>query len=270
MFFDTHAHLQPFAADGSLPRVVRDAQAAGVGRLCAVGSDPEANAFCLAFAHDHPGFAVAAVGLDRDQIGRPADRGLLAAQAADPAAAAIGEIGLDYFYSPETAKAQRDLFASMLELALDAGKPVIVHSRDAQEDTLAMLRDYAAGAAARSPGFPPGILHCFTGTAAFAESLLGLGFFLSFSGILTFLNADPLRAVAHTVPDGRLLVETDSPYLAPRPFRGRTNEPKYVVRVAEVLAETRGEPLETVENATAANACRVFRIETQTRKETAP
>jgi TatD DNase family protein len=270
MFFDTHAHLQPFAADGSLPRVVRDAQAAGVGRLCAVGSDPAANAFSLSFALDHPGFAVAAVGLDRDQIGQPADPGLLAEQAAAPAVAAIGEIGLDYFYSPETAKPQRDLFASMLELALRAGKPVIVHSRDAQEDTLAMLRDYAAGAASRSPGLPPGILHCFTGSAAFAERLLELGFFISFSGILSFLNADPLRAAARTIPADRLLVETDSPYLAPRPFRGRTNEPRFVVRVAEVLAETRGEPLETIEKLTTANACRVFRLEPPTRKEPAP
>ena len=160
----------------------------------------------------------------------------------------------------------------MLEFALQRRRPVIVHSRYADDDTIAMLGDFStqwkkvfhsmekpAGAVPS-----PGILHCFTGDAAFAEELLALGFFISFSGIVSFNNAGPLREVAKLVPEDRLLIETDCPYLTPKPFRGKVNEPAYVARVAEVLAEARGQDAAALAAATFANAGRIFQREGRT------
>jgi TatD DNase family protein len=143
-----------------------------------------------------------------------------------------------------------------LDIAAGLGKPVVVHSREADEDTLRLLADYAA----RWPrtDAAPGVLHCFTGSLSFARRLIDLGFMISFSGIVTFKNADALREVAAEVPDERLLIETDSPYLAPVPYRGKRNEPAYVLEVARLLAELRGCELETLAAYTTANALRFF------------
>jgi len=149
------------------------------------------------------------------------------------------------------------LFTAQCDLAAERGLPVIVHSREADDDTVRVLEVYASrcrgGAAA-------GVLHCFTGNAEFAQRLVALGMMLSFSGIVTFLNADPLRAVAAGIPSGRLVIETDSPYLAPVPHRGKRNEPAYVREVAARLSQVRGEPLATVAQQTTENAVRLFSI----------
>ncbi|HRT04145.1 MAG TPA: TatD family hydrolase [Kiritimatiellia bacterium] len=292
--FDTHAHFDPFAADGTVAAVLARAAAAGVEKMCAVGSSAASNELVVRLAGEHPGALVAAVGYDRDQLDKPRDMEKLAALAADPAVVAVGEIGLDYYYSAETAPAQRALFGQMLEFAAARKRPAIIHSRYADDDTIEMLGEFStawkksfsdphglapwvnqAGGDAtasqlpRSPTAqggggpipPPGILHCFTGDAAFAEELLALGFYISFSGIVSFNNAGPLREVARLVPEDRLLVETDCPYLTPKPFRGKVNEPAFVARVAEVLAEARGADAAALAETTFANALRIFQLE---------
>ena len=264
-WFDTHAHFDAFAAEGSVAAVLARAAAAGVERMCAVGSSEASNELVVRLARENPGTLVAAVGYDRDQLEKPRDPEKLAALAADPAVVAVGEIGLDYYYSPDTAPAQRALFGQMLAFAAERKLPVIVHSRYADDDTIDLLGEFSTMwkkvfHSVENPP-PPGILHCFTGDAAFAEELLALGFFISFSGIVSFNNAGPLREVAKLVPADRLLVETDCPYLTPKPFRGKVNEPAFVARVGEVLAEARGAEAAALAETTFANAVRIFQLE---------
>ena len=291
--FDSHAHLDGFAAEGTVEAVLARAQAAGVARICAVGSSEASNERVVRLAQAHPDTVLAAVGYDRDQVEKPHRLDRLAALAQEPGVVAVGEIGLDYYYSVETAPAQRALFGEMLAFALERRRPVIVHSREADDDTIAMLKEFSIAwkkgfhtVEKSGPGFPhhgknppkvstvwkkvfhsvetpppPGVLHCFTGDAAFAEKLLELGVLISFSGIVSFNNAGPLREVARGIPDERLLIETDCPYLTPAPFRGKVNEPAYVRRVAEVLAEVRGVEVAALAAATFANAQRVFQLE---------
>jgi TatD DNase family protein len=179
----------------------------------------------------------------------------LAALAAQPRVVAIGETGLDYYRLNGRSVAdmawQRERFRVHIRAALAAGLPLVVHTRSASQDTLAILREEGAGAAG-------GVFHCFTETADVARAALELGFYISFSGILTFRNADDLRDVARFVPLDRCLIETDSPYLAPAPHRGRTNSPAYVPFVAEKLAAIRQCSVETVAAATSANFERLF------------
>ena len=273
--FDTHAHFDGFAAEGAVEAVLARAAAAGVERMCAVGSSEASNELVAGLAAERPETLVAAVGYDRDQVDKPRDMGKLAALAEHRRVAAVGEIGLDYYYSAETAGAQRALFGAMLGFALERGLPVVVHSRYADGDTLAMLGEFSMAwkksfhsVEKTEKSFPwrgkpvaPGILHCFTGDEGFAEELLALGFLISFSGIVSFNNAGPLREVAKRIPEDRLLVETDCPYLTPKPFRGKVNEPAYVARVAEVLAEARGVGVDVLAAATFENANRIFRWE---------
>jgi TatD DNase family protein len=263
--FDTHAHFDTFAAEGSVAAVLARAAAAGVAKMCAVGSTEASNELVVRLAQEHPEALVAAVGYDRDQLDKPRAMDKLAALAARPGVVAVGEIGLDYYYSAESAPAQRALFGQMLEFAAERRLPVVVHSRYADDDTIDLLGDFST---VWKKSFhsvenltPPGILHCFTGDAAFAEELLALGFLVSFSGIVSFNNAGPLREVARHIPADRLLIETDCPYLTPKPFRGKVNEPAFVARVAEVLAAARGLDAAALAAATFANANRVFQLE---------
>jgi TatD DNase family protein len=170
---------------------------------------------------------------------------------------AVGEIGLDAHYGvPEDAPVQRALFERQVTLAAEWGLPVVVHCREAESAVLEVLR--SAGSKELAGQGRLGVLHCFVGDADFARAVLDLGMMVSFSGILTFRNADALRAVAKTIPRDRLLIETDSPYLAPVPFRGKVNEPAYVEHTLRRLAEVRSESEETLAAATCANARRLF------------
>ena len=258
MYFDTHVHFDGIAEDDSPESVLQRARQAGVSSFLAVGGAARGNALAVELAERFPDRIYAAVGFDRDEAANEPNLSELEVYLRNPCVVAVGEIGLDYHYSPETVKAQKRLLAAQLERARAAGKPVIVHSREADGDTISLLEEHRRlwrGDRARF-----GVLHCFTGDAAFAEKLLKLDLFISFSGILTFKTAGALREVAATVPDGRLLIETDTPYLAPMPHRGKRNEPAYVVRVAETLAALRKTSVEHIARITCENAEYLFGI----------
>jgi TatD DNase family protein len=258
-FIDTHVHVDLMRPEDGVSAVLARAAAAGVTRLLAVGNDPPGNAAALGAALEHPAAVRAALGYGRDcatkgvsvaeleRLIRGAPAGMIVA---------VGEIGLDFHYLPETAVAQRQLMREQLDLARQLELPAIVHSREAEAATLDLLAAHVrawTGAPDRV-----GVLHCFTGDLGFAERVLALGFFVSFSGILTFRNAAALREVAKTVPAERLLIETDSPYLAPVPHRGSANEPAFLPAVARSLAEARRCRVEDVATLTTRNAERLF------------
>lgn len=231
--FDTHAHFE--GSPEETRAAIARARDAGVTHIMAVGGNEKLNA-------GTEGFEFRAIGWDRDQAGRDLPPLDLAG------VSAVGEIGLDYHYSPETRKAQTELMARQLELARDLALPVVIHTRDADGDTLGLLREIPS----------KGIIHCFTGSPGFCRDLLDLGFYISISGIVTFRAADNVRESALVVPDDRLLVETDSPFLAPVPMRGGANEPAYVVHTARFLADLRKVPYERLVESTTANALRIL------------
>lgn len=256
MFFDSHVHFDDFVADGSLEAVLKRAHVSNVWKMLAVGGSPEANVLSLKLAKQFPGQIVGSVGYDRDLAGAENDLNALLELAEKPECVAIGETGLDYFYEPEKADEQKELFFQCLELSSNVRKPVIIHTRDADDDTLGMLNEFSKvwkGDPARL-----GVLHCFTRDKKMATALLDLGFYISFSGIVTFRNADPLREVAKRIPADRMLIETDSPYLAPVPHRGKRCEPAFVADTAALLADLRGVTVEAIAEQTARNAAVLF------------
>ena len=269
MFFDTHVHFDGLDVAGGLEGVVSRAREAGVERMIAVGGSPDANAFAVETALGFPEAVRPAIGFDRDQArelySTPDDiesavcglrSEIHAASVKGMPVVAIGEIGLDFHYTPDTADAQTALLSAQLGLARELGLPVIMHSREAEEATLAELRKHR-DAGSGSPD-RRGVLHCFTGDSGFAERVTALDFYVSFSGIITFKKADEVCEAARVVPDDRVLMETDSPYLAPGPHRGKRNEPAYVRHVAEKLAEIRDCSPEAIIGLTTANAKRLF------------
>ena len=258
MFFDTHVHFDDFVEDGSFEAVLERANASKVHQLLAVGGSAEANELSLKLAGEFSGTIFGSAGYNRDLAGESLDYSLLREQAARPEAVAIGETGLDYFYEPEKAEEQKKIFFQCLEIAAEVRKPVIIHTRDADDDTLGMLTDFSKvwkGDPARL-----GVLHCFTRDKKLAKALLDIGLMISFSGIVTFRNADPLREVAKIIPFDRLLIETDSPYLTPVPHRGKRCEPAYVADTAALLADLRGVSVEEIARQTAQNAQILFGV----------
>lgn len=259
MYFDSHMHLQP--EDDAAGLVVR-ARAAGVDGMIAVGGSDAMNRGALDAAAAFPDTFAAAVAYDchvaeRDGAGAIPQRVTsLRETLGRGTVCAIGETGLDYHYSPATAPVQRDLFAAQLEVARERGLPVIVHSREAEADTLALLCRHRA--AWTHDVRRIGVLHCFTGNADLARELVAIGFYVSFSGIMTFRNADTLREAAAVVPDEWLLIETDTPYLAPVPYRGKPNEPAYLPDIARCLANVRNTSAAHIAATTTANAERLF------------
>jgi TatD DNase family protein len=259
MLTDTHVHFRGAMRRDEIAGLMGRASAAGVGRLVAVGCAPDANTAALRVAAMFPECVKAAVAYDRSLAGTgvrvEAIRELILSAPVGHVAA-IGELGLDFHYTPETAEAQQTLMSEQLALARELRLPVIVHSREADQETVALLSAHA-----RHWGGAPdriGVLHCFTGTEFLARQLLDLGFMISFSGIVTFRNADPLREVARGIPADRLLVETDTPYLTPVPYRGKPNEPCYLPAVADLLAGVRGVEVEMLSCQTTTNAARLF------------
>ncbi len=256
---DSHCHLADDAFANDLDAVIERAQGAGLTRaLCILAADNAtelARAQRLTIAWPALRFGV---GLHPHQAGQFSGRESqvvsLVRDAIDalPEARALGEIGLDYHYDFAPRDVQQSVFRLQIRLARDLGLPVIIHTREAEEDTIAILRQESAGAVR-------GVMHCFTGTRRLAEEALALGMHVSFAGIVTFPKGANVREIAPLVPADRLLCETDSPYLAPTPYRGKRNEPAWVTRVAEDLAALRGTALEDLRQQLIANFDALFR-----------
>jgi len=248
---DSHCHID---FDPLLPRideVLRNARNNDVSHLLCVGVNLEDYPGVLALAEQYS-HIFASVGVHpNEQQGEDPAAERLAGLAEHPRVVAIGETGLDYFRSQGELEWQRERFRRHIQAARDAGKPLIIHSREAPQDTIRIM----AEAGAEQAG---GVMHCFAGDWAMARQALDLGFYISFSGIVTFKNAQSLREVACKAPGDRILVETDSPYLAPVPYRGKLNEPAYVRHTAECVAGLRGMSYEAVAEATTDNFFTLF------------
>ena len=255
MFVDSHCHLNSPELAARIPDIRAAMAAADVDRaMCICTTLDEFDAVhALALAHDNFWCSVG-VHPDEEDSREPSVAGLVAL-AAGAKVVAIGETGLDYFRLAGRSVAemewQRERFRVHIRAARAVSKPIVIHTRSASEDTLRLLREERGVDAG-------GVFHCFTETADVARAALDLGFYISFSGILTFKNADELRSVAAFVPLDRCLIETDSPYLAPMPFRGKVNEPAYVPWVAKKLAEIKELPVADIATATSENFERLF------------
>lgn len=254
---DTHCHLDPNRYAEGVPAVLERAQAAGVVQLLAIGASHGvgSNEVALALAAEHP-WIFASVGIHPHEASlySPEIEALLEGWARErPRVVAVGETGLDYHYNLSPPEVQRAAFAATMGVARRVARPVIIHTREAEEDTLAILRDEGAAEVG-------GVIHCFSGGAALAEGALALGMYISFSGIVTFKKSVEIQEVAKTMPLDRILVETDAPYLAPTPMRGRRNEPAYVAHTLRGLAALRGVEAAELAAITSANARRLFRL----------
>lgn len=256
---DTHCHLDFSAYDGLRDEIIAEAAAGGVTRIINPGSDLDRSRAAIALAETYPG-VYAATGVHPNSTAdfSAAHLGALRSLAAHPKVVAIGEIGLDYYWDDSPKDVQRAAFEAQLDLAATLELPVIVHNRDASDDVLAVLAAWTATlpAALRDR---PGVFHSFSAPQSTAERGLALGFYLGFTGPVTFKNADDLRRIAARVPADRLLVETDGPFLTPHPYRGRRpNRPAYVRFIAERLAALHAIPFDEFAAQTTANAERLF------------
>ncbi|WP_444884694.1 TatD family hydrolase [Microbulbifer sp. PSTR4-B] len=254
MLVDSHCHLDRLKLDkfdGDLDAVLEFARSRGVGKFLCVGISLE-NADAVVEIASKYEDVVCSVGIHPLDV----ESGLagvdeLIAMAERPKVVALGETGLDYYYSTDTKETQQQSFIAHLQAAGQVGLPVIVHTRDAREDTIQLIQEYGNPQTA-------GVLHCFTESWEMAKAALDLNYYISLSGIVTFKNAEDLRDVARKLPLDRLLVETDSPYLAPIPYRGKPNIPAYVREVAEFIAELRGISYEQLAEITTENFLRLF------------
>ncbi|HEV8540405.1 MAG TPA: TatD family hydrolase [Nitrospiraceae bacterium] len=258
MLIDTHSHLDDARYDGDREAVIARAREAGVETLVTIGCDLDSSRKAVELADRYP-FVYASVGVHPHEVKQIADDWYdeLRRMAQHAKVVAYGEIGLDYHYNHSPPKLQRERFREQIGLARDLHLPIVVHTREAQEDTIAILREEHA----EDVG---GVFHCFSGDAWLAKDALDLGFYLSFSGVLTFQNATMLRDILRTVPMDRILIETDCPYLTPVPHRGQRNEPAFVKLVAEKVAEIKGAggstSVEEIGRVTSDNARRLFKI----------
>ncbi len=245
---DSHAHLDDAAFAGDFEAVLARARAAGVERIVTIGTSLESSRRARAIAAAHEGVAFAA-GIHPHEADRPGPVEELRELLADRRAVAVGETGLDYVKNYASVPNQKALFVRHLELALETGKPVSIHCREAHADLRAILRAHAP---------LRGVIHCFSGTAEDVEAYLALGFYLSVAGPVTYPSAGALREAVREIPPENLLVETDCPLLAPQAHRGKRNEPAYVWRVIEEVARVQGRTPEEVGAASARNARRLF------------
>jgi TatD DNase family protein len=257
-YLDAHAHVQAPQFDADRAAMLDRARAAGIGGIICAGDDVASSAAALALAESAPDiWATAGVHPHEAAAAGPAALDDLRALLAAPRCVAIGEIGLDYFYDRSPRPVQREWFARQCALAAENGKPIVVHTRDAAEDTLAILTDWIAGGGLPDP---PGLIHCFAYDQATAERFLALGFLLSIPGTVTYPRAETVRAVAAWMPEDRLTVETDCPYLAPQRWRGQRNEPAYLVETVRQIAALRGVDALRLAQTAATNARRLFKL----------
>lgn len=258
---DTHAHLDFEQFEGDFDAALRRAREVGVNRVINVGTTLDHSRRSVEFANAYD-TVYAAVGVhphDADDVNDEVVA-KLKRLAADKRVVAVGEIGFDFHYDDGPDKtAQEDAFFAQSEVAVEAGLPVIVHSRDAEELSLEHLKEHADAAAADNPVRQEfGVVHCFTGSAGFAEAALGLGYLISFTAPITYPGNEALRDVVKKVPLEKIMVETDCPFLPPVDKRGKRNEPAFVVATAQAVADIKGVPLDEVAQATTANAVRLF------------
>ncbi|CAN5331484.1 TatD family hydrolase [soil metagenome] len=286
MFIDSHCHIDGEQFDADRDEVVQRARDSGVAAMLNIGTgDPHSDDFRRAVAaaekYDNVYASVGVHPHDAKLYDDAAESHLKELVASSKKVIAWGEIGLDYYYDHSPRDVQRNVFVRQIRTARELGFPIIIHSRDADEDTVAILRDEFSrgGLETRNSSLktvelnvenkeilsdkhntPPGIMHCFGGTAAMAEALMSLGFYISFAGNVTFKKADNLRDAARVVPLERLLIETDCPFLTPVPFRGKRNEPAYVAHTAEFLADFYGVSVEHLAERTTQNFLNIFRL----------
>ena len=253
MLIDTHCHLDFADFDAERDELVERAHAAGVAQMVTISTRVKKLDTLIALTERYPS-VFCSVGTHPNNADEELDVTAddLVRLAAHPKVVAIGECGLDYFYDTQRPEDQKTGFLRQIEAARRTQLPLVIHARSADDDMAAILRDETG------KGAFPFILHCFSSGEALAKTGIELGGYVSFSGILTFPKSTELREIAKGLPLDRLLVETDAPYLAPKPWRGKRNEPSYVVNTAEVLAETKGVSFEEIARITTENAFRVF------------
>ncbi|PIT19903.1 DNAase [Snodgrassella communis] len=249
MLIDSHCHLNMPELAARLPQILENMAQADIRQAIAISVDKTSAAEVLALAEQHTNL-FASVGVhpeDQNSVEISLDEFIVAAQ--HPKVVGIGETGLDYHWCSGDLTWQHARFRTHIQASNHTGLPLIIHTRDAGADTLRLLRENQA---------QQGVIHCFTEDTAFAKAVLDLGFYISFSGIVTFKNARQIQEACRYVPLDRILVETDAPYLAPVPKRGKPNEPAYVRYTAEFVAQLRGDSITTIEKATTANTYRLF------------
>ena len=256
MITDSHLHFDSFYSNGNLDKIIENAKKSHVSKMISVGGTPDANELSIKLATENKNLIYASAGYDRDVVKITYDVDNLKKQVMNPLVKAVGETGLDYYHSEDNKLLQQELFNINLSLATEFNKPVIVHSRAATLDTITILKDYPL----RTSGFL-GVLHCFTLDLKAARELLDIGMMISFSGILTFKNADSLRRIVKYIPDDALLVETDAPYLAPEPKRGKENEPSLIAYTIKKLSELKKISFEEIASLTSKNAKRLFNLD---------
>jgi TatD DNase family protein len=252
MLVDSHAHLDDARFAGDREAIIQRAWDAGIRRILTIGNGTGPDDMgCGIPVSETYDWIHTSVGIHPHDAAKVEERHfqMMEDLAAHPRVLAIGETGLDYHYDNSPREVQREVFRRQVELSVRLGLPVIVHTREADEDTEAILKDIGAAR---------GVLHCFTSGASLAKTALALGFMISFSGIVTFPSARDLVAIAQTVPADRLLVETDCPYLAPVPHRGKRNEPAFVAETVQYLAAARGVSLGQLSEETSQNFTRLF------------
>lgn len=258
MFIDSHCHIEGSEFDADRELVIQHALDAGVDALVCIGNgeiSTDSHAAALRLAEEHP-FIYTTVGVHPHEA-RLYDRELeirLLDLAHHQKVIAWGEIGLDYHYDNSPREIQRSVFTRQLRLARERNLPAVIHTREAEADTLEILTNEWGGSGL------PGIIHCFTGTAEFARQAIGLGFFVSFSGVVTFPKSEDLRRTAASLPLDKILIETDAPFLAPVPHRGKRNEPAYVVDTGRCIASIRGMDLGEFGRRTSENFRRIFGV----------
>jgi TatD DNase family protein len=264
ILIDTHCHLEMDAFDPDREEVIKRAHDAGIGAIITIGSDLAGNKGGLELSQKY-GFIFASVGFHphdakdfTEEIFNQIKEWATQFKIQNPNSkiqggkvVAIGEIGLDYHYDHSPREIQRDVFVKQLHLAKELGLPVIIHSREAKKDTLEIVS---------GSGVSKGVFHCFSGDMDMAERAMAMGFCISIAGPVTFKNAKKLQEITAAIPDDFLLIETDAPYLTPEPFRGRRNEPAYLIHTAQAVAALRGVSLEDISRITTLNAMRLFRI----------
>jgi TatD DNase family protein len=254
MIIDSHCHLDFPDFAGDLDGVVERARAAGVERMITIGTRVSKAAGVAAIAEKYEDVFFTVGTHPHEAAGEGAeDFAAMREFARHPRCVGIGEAGLDYHYDNAPRDVAERVFRGQIKLARELDLPLVIHTRDADDDMAAILAQEMGQGRFRA------LLHCFTGSRELAETALGLGLFISFSGVVTFKKSEGLRAIARGAPLDRILVETDAPYLAPTPYRGRRNEPAFVVDTARVIAEARGLDLDTLAEATRANTHTIFR-----------